>query len=107
MKPGDFALRSERSRAGARQLLEQRHRNQKRLELILGYYGSDPPSASPWHDNGEGQLSRIIAIPEGIGLREGLAAVAGFSSLELDRIGRAHPNRLISGTLLTLRRTAG
>ena len=107
MKPGDFTLRSERSRAFARRMLEQRQRSCERLEIILGRYDSDEPRASPWRDDGKaGQVCRMISIPEGMTLADGLRAVGGFTASELDQIGHAHPDPIHCGSLLTLRRRA-
>ena len=105
MKPGAFTLRSERSRAFARRMLEQRQCSRVRLEIILGRYESDEPHASPWRDSGEaGQMCRVISIPEGITLTDGLRTVGGFTASELDQISHAHPNPINCGSLLALRR---
>jgi hypothetical protein len=72
VKPADFTLRSERSRAVARRILEQRQRSRERLEIIIGRYDSAEPHASPWRNNGEaGQVCRMISIPEGMTLADG------------------------------------
>jgi hypothetical protein len=104
MKPADFALRSERSRASARHLLKQRQRSQERVEVILGRPDSDPPRALPWHEGESGQLSRIISIPEGMTLADGLLAMGGFTTSELDQINLAHPSQMNCGSILVLRR---
>jgi|SRR5215469_8005527 len=107
MKAGDFTLRSDRSRAFARHMLEQRQRSCERLEIIVGRYDTDEPRASPWRDNGgAGQVCRVISIPEGMTVADGLRAVGGFAATELDQIGHAHPNPINSGSLLALRRRA-
>ena|SRR5215469_410540 len=104
MKPGDYAIRSERSRASARKMLEQRQSSQERVEVILGRTDSDPPRALPWREGESGQVSRIISIPEGMNLVDGLRAVGGFTSSELDQINLAHPRSANCGSILVLRR---
>lgn len=105
MKAGDFTLRSERSRAFARHMLEQRQRSRERLEIILGRYDSDEPHASSWRENGKTrQVCRTISIPEGMTLAEGLRAVGGFTATELEQIGHAHPDPINGASLLALRR---
>jgi hypothetical protein len=74
-------------------MLKQRQCSCERLEIILDRYDSDEPHASPWRDGGEvGQVCRMISIPEGMTLTDGLRAVGGFTASELEHIGRAHPN---------------
>src|SRR5215469_1625945 len=104
MKPGDFVLRSERSRASARQMLALRQSSAERLELILWRPDSDPPRASPWTNGEAGQVCRIISMPEGMTLLDGLRAVGGFTASELDQIGRAHPHPANCGSIHVLRR---
>ena len=107
MKPSDLTLRSERSRAFARRMLEQRHHSHERLEIIIGRYDSDEPRASSWRDNGKaGEVCRTISIPEGMTLVDGLRAAGGFTATELSQVGDAHPNPIHCGSLLTLRRRA-
>ena len=103
MKPGDYALGSRQSRAAARALLHERQGVQNRLELIVGN-DLAKPQATEWHDDGKGELSRIISIPAGTALDEGLRALGGFTASELDRIAQAHPEPINCGSLLALQR---
>ena len=103
MKPGDYALGSSQSRAAARAMLQERRGVQERLELIVGYDLAEP-HATEWHDNGEGELSRIISIPAGMALADGLRALGGFTASELDEIAQAHPEPIDCGSFLALRR---
>jgi hypothetical protein len=105
VKPGDFTLRSQRSRAVARHILEQRQRSRERLEIIIRRYDADEPRAWPWRDSGKaGKVCRMISIPEGVSLVDGLRVVGGFAASELDQIGQAQPSPINCGSLLTLRR---
>lgn len=49
-------------------------------------------------------MCRIISMPEGMTLAEGLRVVGGFTSSELDQIERAHPSQVNCGSILVLRR---
>jgi hypothetical protein len=70
MKPGDFALGSEKSRAAARRLVDQRSYNKKRftLSMDIGYVGE--PTCSPWMEAEDGTLSRVCCLPEDMTLEE-------------------------------------
>ena len=97
------AFGSKQSRAAARALLHERQGVQERVELILGY-GLENAQATEWHDDGKGELSRVISIPAGMALAEGLQALGGFTKAELDRIAHAHPEPIHFGSVLALRR---
>jgi hypothetical protein len=82
--PGDFVLGSAQSRAAARHLLLQRTKGQIRRELIIGIdegraphagaYGSDPNSV---------ERGRLVTIPYGMTIADGLRAIGGFTEEEL------------------------
>ena len=63
------------------------------------------PHASEWIQNGnEGQLFRTVRIPSGMTLAEGLRTIGGYSEAVLDRAAESHPEPLVTGSVLTLRR---
>jgi hypothetical protein len=70
MKPGDFALGSERSRAAARRLVDQRSSGKQRFTLIMDVAYVGEPRCSPWIEAEDGTLSRVYCLPEGMTLEE-------------------------------------
>ena len=70
MKPGDFALGSEKSRAAARRLVEERGSSAERVTLWmdLGHVGA--PHCSPWTEGEDGKFGRVCSIPEGMTIEE-------------------------------------
>jgi hypothetical protein len=83
-KPGDFPIGSVLSRAAARLILIGRTQGQLRRELIIGIdegrephagkYGSDPDSA---------ERARLVSIPYGMTIGDGLRVLGGFTEEEL------------------------
>jgi hypothetical protein len=105
MKPWDFPLRSRQSRAAARLLLTKRHSSVERKEIIIGSRKSDSPHATEW-DGGDknGVLGRIVNIPEGMTIPEGLRLLGGYSEYELERIAEKCSEPITSCSLYSLRR---
>lgn len=72
MKPGDYPLGSERSRAAARKTLEQRQIGKGRITIICDL-GEDAdvtePSFTPWTE-GEKGFGRVAKIPNGMSVKE-------------------------------------
>jgi hypothetical protein len=86
-------------------LLEQRQRTMERVELILGShdYHTDKPTASEWREDAkDGKLCRTICIP--MTLVDGLRAIGGYSPAVLDSVAASHPEPLLTGSTLMLRR---
>lgn len=79
----------------------------ERVELILGShdYHTDKPTASEWREDAkDGKLFRIICIPDGMTLMDRLRPIGGYSESVLDRVAAAHPNPLVTGSVLMMRR---
>jgi hypothetical protein len=104
LKPGDFPLSSSRSRAAVRAILMERQSAYERREVIISYR-ADFPHATEWRfDAKEYRAGRVISIPAGMALEQGLRALGGFSDRELARAAELHPEPLQMGTMLMLRR---
>src|SRR5580704_15230289 len=85
MKPGDFGIGSEQSRAAARMALEERQQGMTRFELWVGYYEARKPSAGPWTESQERmELTRMVGFPDGMTLADVARAVGGYSAEELE-----------------------
>ena len=69
-------------------------------------FGTDfVPSASASNQDPKTQsIGRVICIPEGMTLAEGLRVVGGYSAQELDQIAREHPEKLERCALFSLER---
>jgi hypothetical protein len=107
VKPSDYPLCSSQSRAAARMLLEQRPRTRKRVEVILGCHDlhAGRPTATEWREDAkDGKLCRIIGIQDGMTLADGLRAIGGYSPKDLAWIAASHPEPLVTGSMLMLRR---
>jgi hypothetical protein len=76
------------------------------VECITALFEFADDAFPPWRDGETGQACRMISIPEGMTLVDGLRAVGGFTTSELDQVGRAHPNPINSASLLVIRRRA-
>ena len=85
VRPGDFPVGSAQSRAAARHLLKKRMEGLKRRETIIGIDADRKPNAGKYgeDDRGSGEIARLIGIPYGMTLGEGLRAVGGFTEDEL------------------------
>lgn len=70
MRPGDFALGSEKSRAAARQTAEQRKSGREYFMLIDDLNNVTEPSATPWVEGEDGVFRCIFALPDGMTLEE-------------------------------------
>jgi hypothetical protein len=70
MKPGNFVLGSEKSRAAARRLADQRTAGTvaTTIWMDIGHVGE--PSCSPWTEGEDGSLGRICCIPDGMTIEE-------------------------------------
>lgn len=101
MKPGDFALRSKQSRAAARLILDQRTRSLERIEVIIACGDDNRPSATPWGKDKDG-LGRVIGIPEGMTIADGLRTLGGYSEDELEEISASCPQPVGPGSLFAL-----
>ena len=63
------------------------------------------PSASASNQDPKTQsIERVIWIPDGMTLAEGLRVVGGYTPQELDQIARAHPEKLERCRLFSLER---
>jgi len=70
MKPGDFALGSEKSRAAARRLVEQRSSDREHFTLWMNIGHEGPPSCTPWKETANGRLARVCGMPDGMTIEE-------------------------------------
>lgn len=105
MKLADFPLRSPQSRAAARLLLAQRHSSEERREVILGCDYLTAPKATEWvkGDKGSG-VGRIVSVPAGMTIAEGLKALGGYSQGELEYIAEVCSAPIHNCSIFTLRR---
>jgi hypothetical protein len=105
MKPADFPLGSCQSRAAARLLLAQRQSSEERREVILGCDYLTAAKATEWvkGDKGRG-VGRIVSVPAGMTIAEGLRVLGGYSTDELERIAEANSEPVHSCSIYTLRR---
>jgi len=107
LKPGDFPLSSNRSRAAARAMLLAKAARKGRTEIILGCSTRERsiPHATEWRDDAKGERrARLISIPEGMTLEQGLQALGGYSEQELTQLSQLSSEPLGLGTMLMLRR---
>ena len=78
LKPGDFPLSSNRSRAAARALLAERQNAYQRREVIISYR-AESPHVTDWRfDVKEHSSWRDISILSGMTVESGLRALVGF-----------------------------
>ena len=104
LKPGDFPLRSNISRAAARKLLTARESSYERREVIISNR-VDSPHATAWRfDTKEHIAGRVVSIPGGMTLEQGLRALGGYSESQLAKALELFPEPLSIGTMLMLRR---
>jgi hypothetical protein len=105
MKPGDFALGTMKSRAAARLSLGLRQTSEERREVILGRDDLKTPRATEWvrGDKGGG-VGRVVSLPAGMTIAEGLRALGGYSDRELQRIAEASSEQVHCCSIYTLRR---
>jgi hypothetical protein len=78
-----------------------------RTEIILGCSTRERsiPHATEWRDDAKGERrARLISIPEGMTLEQGLQALGGYSEQELTQLSQLSPEPLGLGTMLMLRR---
>jgi hypothetical protein len=107
MNPGNFPLGSHQSRAAARALLANRRAMFERREVILACSASDgsAPHATEWHVNAKEQTAgRVVSIPEGMTLADGLRMLGGYSEGELEKISASCPEPVGVASLFALRR---
>jgi hypothetical protein len=84
VKPGDFPLGSDHSRAAARLMLSRRTEGLARRELIIGIDEGRQPHAGPYgSEPNSTERGRLVAIPYGMSIGDGLRAVGGFTDEEL------------------------
>lgn len=103
MKPGDYPLGSERSRVAARRLLEQRQQGIEHLEVIVCGDSSNP-RATEWGSSAkDGRLVRVVSIPAGMTLSDGLRALGGYPERVYANVEQHHPEPVGAGTMLALR----
>ena len=106
-RPADYTIGSPQSRAAARALLEGRQGSCVRRDVILSVDAeSHPmPSASAWtQDPKDRSMGRLVCIPEGMTIADGLRVVGGYSAQELDQIAIERPEQLQCGGLFSLER---
>ncbi len=82
-RPGDFAVGSAQSRAAARHLLQKRLEGRVRRELIIGCDVVKPRANEYGHDDDSREFARLVAIPIGMSIADGLRAVGGCTEEEL------------------------
>jgi hypothetical protein len=71
MKPGDYPLQSNSSRAAARKLIEQRQVGKVFRTLIVDLSEPiDKPHFTPWAEGENGAMGRVASIPEGMTVAE-------------------------------------
>jgi len=107
LKPGDFPLCSNRSRAAARAILLAKTASKGRTEIILGISTRERsiPHATEWRDDAHGRTrARIVSIPEHMTLEQGLKALGGYSEQELTQISQQFSEPLGLGSMFMLRR---
>jgi hypothetical protein len=105
--PGDFPLGSQQSRAAARKLVANRHAMFERREVILGCSADDgsSPHATEWRvDAKEQTAGRVVSIPEGMTVADGLRMLGGYSEAELEEIAASCPVPVRPGSLFAIRR---
>ena len=106
MNPSHFPLGSHQSRAAVRALLANRRAMFERREVILGCSANDrsAPHATTWHVNAkERTAGRVISVPEGMTMADGLRMVGGFSEGELAEIAASHQGPVGCWELFSLR----
>jgi hypothetical protein len=105
MKPGDFELGSDKSRAAARMALQQRRQGIARVELWVGHYEARQPSAGPWTENQERmELNRMVSFPDGMTIVEVARSVGGYSQEELTVLAERFTKPLLGCELYRLDR---
>jgi len=107
LKPGDFPLSSNRSRAAARAMLLRRTERLGRTEVILGCSARERsiPHATEWQEDAKGRtMARVVSIPQGMTLEQGLRALGGYSERELTQAAQLSPEPLDMCAMLMLRR---
>jgi hypothetical protein len=63
------------------------------------------PHATEWQVNAKEQTAgRVVSIPQGMTITEGLRVIGGYTAQELDQIAHEHPEKLERGSLFSLRR---
>jgi hypothetical protein len=63
------------------------------------------PSASASNQDPKDQrIGRVVCIPAGMTIAEGLRVVGGYSALELDQIARERPEKLERGGIFSMER---
>jgi hypothetical protein len=83
-QPGDFEVGSAQSRAAARHLLQKRLEGRVRREVIIGIDADKNPQADEYGtDPSSEEFSRVVAIPYGMSIADGLRAVGGCTEEEL------------------------
>ena len=87
-------------------MLDQRAQSQERIEVILACddLPDNRPCASDWGSGKDEQLARIISIPEGMTMADGLRMLEGFTEAELEKISANCPAPLGPGSLFAIRR---
>ena len=104
LKPGDFPLYTNRSRAAARTLLAEKESPYERREVIISNR-SESPHATEWYfDVMERSAGRVISIPSGMTLEQGLRALGGFTENQLACAAALHKEPLTLETMLMMRR---
>jgi len=95
------------NRAAARALLTNRQTVFERRKIILGCSANDGSAthATTWHINAkERTAGRVISIPEGMTLADGLRMLGGYSEGELAEISALHPRPVGCWDLFSLKR---
>jgi hypothetical protein len=73
MKPGDFALGSNLSRAAARAVLESRFAARKRIDVVSSIPrpgGDGQIRIGAWQESADGSLFRFSTVPPGMTIEE-------------------------------------
>lgn len=102
MQPGDYPLRSLQSRAAVRKLLEQHEHDIEHLEVIVSG-DSSIPRATEWGSSAkDGRLGRVVVIPAGMTLADGLQAIGGCPG-RVYAWAEKHPEPISAGSMLALK----
>ena len=70
MKPGDYALGSEQSRAAARRLAEKRLVGREMIRLIVDIEKGAEPGCTSWIEGPDGKFGCVFGLPEGMSMEE-------------------------------------
>jgi hypothetical protein len=90
-------------------MLEEKQNGFERREIIIGCRARDGSAPAPrandwWEDARNRTMGRIVSIPEGMMLAEGLRTLGDYSDSEIDLATELYPEPLHVATMLVLKR---